>query len=97
MRVTALRAEDDFTHYFNATGRLSRRVRQLETALRLAHACATLRPDGTCDGCFVSEALSEERSDEATPGAPAGAAPGLPRAERSDAGAPPDNAATKGR
>lgn len=29
----------------------------LRGALARAHACATLRADGTCDGCFVSEAL----------------------------------------
>jgi len=29
----------------------------LEQALVKAHSCATLRDDGTCDGCFVSEAL----------------------------------------
>lgn len=31
----------------------------LRAALKRAHACATLRDDGTCDGCFVSEALKE--------------------------------------
>lgn len=30
---------------------------QLREALQRAHACGTLREDGTCDGCFVSEAL----------------------------------------
>lgn len=30
-------------------------------ALKRAHACATLRDDGTCDGCFVSEALDATR------------------------------------
>jgi uncharacterized protein with PIN domain len=29
----------------------------LKNALEKAHACATLRADGTCDGCFVSAAL----------------------------------------
>jgi hypothetical protein len=29
----------------------------LKNALERAHACATLRADGTCDGCFVSAAL----------------------------------------
>lgn len=31
----------------------------LKEALYRAHACATRRDDGTCDGCFVSEALVE--------------------------------------
>jgi hypothetical protein len=48
-------------------------VNALRGALTKAHACATLRPDGTCDGCFVSDALSvapasDERSEEATAG-----------------------------
>jgi hypothetical protein len=30
----------------------------LTNALARAHACATLREDGTCDGCFVSAALA---------------------------------------
>jgi hypothetical protein len=33
------------------------RVEELAEVLRRAHACATLREDGTCEGCFVSEAL----------------------------------------
>lgn len=33
------------------------RIDALERALRQAHACATMRDDGTCDGCFVSDAL----------------------------------------
>ena len=32
-------------------------VRELAKALKRSHACATLRDDGICDGCFVSEAL----------------------------------------
>ncbi len=31
----------------------------LAEALTRAHSCATLRSDGTCDGCFVSEALTK--------------------------------------
>lgn len=31
---------------------------KIQKALRRAHSCATLRDDGTCDGCFVSEALA---------------------------------------
>lgn len=34
-----------------------KRVDVLTQALRRAHACATLRADGTCDGCYVSDAL----------------------------------------
>ena len=30
---------------------------RLREALRRAHSCATGRDGGTCDGCFVSEAL----------------------------------------
>ena len=45
------------------------------------------------DAALANQAPAPEVSE----GAPAGAAPGAPRAERSDAGAPPDNAATKGR
>ena len=37
----------------------------LVAALRQAHDCATLREDGTCDGCFVSAAL--KRAEEDTP------------------------------
>jgi len=35
------------------------RAARLREVLRVAHACATLRPDGTCEGCFVSVALVE--------------------------------------
>lgn len=28
--------------------------------LTKAHQCATLRDDGTCDGCFISEALEAQ-------------------------------------
>lgn len=31
---------------------------RLEAALEKAHACATVRDDGECEGCFVSEALA---------------------------------------
>jgi hypothetical protein len=34
------------------------RLAVCEKALRKAHGCATIREDGTCDGCFVSEALA---------------------------------------
>jgi len=33
-------------------------ARAAREALARSHACATLRDDGTCDGCFVSEALA---------------------------------------
>ena len=42
---------------------------RLEAALTRAHACPTVRDDGECDGCYVSEALATwptgttERSD----------------------------------
>ena len=36
------------------------RIAELEAALRRAHCCATLQDDGTCGGCFVSEALEKE-------------------------------------
>lgn len=31
---------------------------RLEAALERSHACATVREDGECDGCFISEALA---------------------------------------
>ncbi len=31
---------------------------RLETALVRAHACPTVRDDGECDGCYVSEVLA---------------------------------------
>ena len=40
---------------------LRARVVSLRDALVRSHACATLRDDGTCTGCFVSEALREEQ------------------------------------
>ena len=43
--------------YIDRVLALERRAEGLEGALRRAHACATLREDGTCEGCFVSEAL----------------------------------------
>lgn len=52
---------EDVMARFKASGgmvvQLVTRVRTLSEALRRAHACATLRDDGTCGGCFVSEAL----------------------------------------
>jgi hypothetical protein len=39
---------------------------QARAALVKAHACATLRDDGTCDGCFVSAALSPAAPSEGT-------------------------------
>lgn len=33
-------------------------IRALGEALTLAHACGTLRDDGSCDGCPVSDALA---------------------------------------
>ena len=33
------------------------RIAELEQALGRAHACATVKEDGTCDGCVVSAAL----------------------------------------
>lgn len=32
-------------------------VETLAESLALSHGCATLRPDGTCDGCHASSAL----------------------------------------
>ncbi len=43
--------------YIDRLMALEQRVEGLEVALRPAHGCATLREDGTCDGCIVSEAL----------------------------------------
>lgn len=43
--------------YIDKVMALERRAEGLEGVLRRAHACATLREDGTCEGCFVSEAL----------------------------------------
>src|SRR5262245_10110989 len=37
--------------------KMERETAALRAALVKAHACATLRDDGTCDGCFVSEVL----------------------------------------
>ena len=37
---------------------LSEQNTMLRSTLMGAHACATLRDDGTCDGCFVSDALA---------------------------------------
>jgi len=34
-------------------------VNMLREALVRAHCCATIRKDGNCDGCFVSEALAD--------------------------------------
>ena len=34
-------------------------VAGLLAALKRAHMCATWRDDGTCGGCFVSEAIAE--------------------------------------
>ena len=31
---------------------------RLEAALVRAHACPTVRDDGTCDGCYISEVLA---------------------------------------
>lgn len=36
---------------------LDSRLAEAREALQQAHACATVRSDGTCDGCFVSDAL----------------------------------------
>lgn len=36
----------------------------LVEALKRSHACATVRDDGTCDGCFVSEALKKAADGE---------------------------------
>lgn len=38
--------------------RLLEAVRVARTALDKAHACPTLRNDGTCDGCHVQDALT---------------------------------------
>ena len=38
-------------------------ARGLVAALERAHACPTVRNDGTCDGCHVSEALALARAN----------------------------------
>lgn len=38
--------------------RLLEAVRVARTALDKAHACPTVRNDGTCDGCHVQDALT---------------------------------------
>ncbi len=35
----------------------------LVKALKNAHCCATLRPDGTCAGCPISEAIAKAQGD----------------------------------
>lgn len=45
-------------------------TRILIDALKKAHACATLRDDGTCDGCFLSEALEKYAATRADLPAP---------------------------
>lgn len=39
-------------------------VDELLEALKRSHGCATLRTDGTCDGCFVSEAIQKAEGKE---------------------------------
>lgn len=38
---------------------LAKRLKLAVWTLRKSHCCATLRDDGTCEGCHVSEALRE--------------------------------------
>lgn len=42
---------------------LNSTIEILVIALKQAHNCATLKPDGTCDGCPVSEALRKVNDD----------------------------------
>lgn len=35
---------------------------ELMEALKKSHACATVRDDGLCDGCYVSEAIQKAES-----------------------------------
>ncbi len=37
---------------------LQEKLKIATEALKKSHACATVRDDGSCDGCYVSEALS---------------------------------------
>lgn len=40
---------------------------KLLIALKRAHSCATVQADGTCDGCFVSEAIKEAEQYKSSP------------------------------
>lgn len=43
--------------FTEAHGYTERPRGELLETLRRAHNCATLQSDGTCDGCFISEAI----------------------------------------
>lgn len=49
---------DDFDY---EDGALIAAAPLLYAALQRAHNCATMRADGACNGCFVSEGLAEAR------------------------------------
>lgn len=36
----------------------------LVEALKRSHACATVKDDGSCEGCFVSEALNAAQEEK---------------------------------
>jgi hypothetical protein len=57
-----LREERD--HAREIADALYARERGLRAALEKAHACATLRDDGMCAGCFVSAALGRPDLDD---------------------------------
>jgi hypothetical protein len=73
--VSSLRLELD--RRVNLGYRLETRIGVLRRALEKAHACATLRDDGTCGGCPVADALvpcefCPKCSFEHKPGKPCG-------------------------
>lgn len=47
----------------NANALLCAAAPRMYSVLELSHACATVRPDGACDGCPVSEVLAEARGE----------------------------------
>jgi len=46
------------SEYWGMNQELTEQIAALRQALKRAHNCATLKDDGTCLGCFVSEALA---------------------------------------
>ena len=50
---------DQILTIVNSYSDSQKKIEGLRDALKMAHGCATLRVDGTCDGCFVSAALAE--------------------------------------
>lgn len=55
---TRVRAREELAEILGDHAAARTDVARLREALRLAHCCATLREDGTCIGCHVSEALA---------------------------------------